>query len=208
MGQPRLGVLILSNMKKFQGGMVQFFIAVSIIGLCLSGCVELGGGGSDRNESGDVVVGLTDAASDFIKYEVQVVSLVLTKKGGGLVQVLPAKTTVDFAQYVEITEFLTAATLPAGRYVKATMHLDYQNADIRVADPSGDAVRVDTGNILTENGQSVGTFSVAVELQGRNSLFIAAGIPAHLTLDFDLGASNQVDFSNLTDPILPIRHCP
>jgi hypothetical protein len=112
---------------------------------------------------------------------------------------------VDFAQYVEMTEFLTAVTIPAGRYLKATLYLDYQNADIRVADSSGDPVPVDTNNILAENGVQISTLSVPVQLQGRNSLFIAPGIPAHLTLDFDLGASNQVDFTDPADPILTVK---
>jgi hypothetical protein len=205
MGQLCRGGLIFSNLKNLPGIMVQLFIAASIIGLCLSGCVDLGGGGSNKNDNGDVVVGLTDAASDFIKYEVQIVSLILTKQGGGVVQVLPANTTVDFAQYVDMTEFLTAATIPAGRYLKATLSLDYQNADIRVADHSGDPVPVDTNNILAENGVPISTLSVTVQLQGRNSLFIAPGIPAHLTLDFDLGASNQMDFTDPTDPILTVH---
>ena len=205
MGQPYRTGSIFFDSKKVSKSIVQFFIALSIFGLYLSGCVDLGGGGSGKSDSGDVVVGLTDAASDFLKYEVQVVSLTLKRNNGAIVQALPVRTTVDFAQYVEMTEFLTAATIPAGQYISATMHIDYQKADILVADSSGNPVAVADQNILNENDVPISTISISVHLKGRNSLFIAPGLPAHLTLDFDLGASNQVDLSHPEDPILRVR---
>ena len=205
MGQLYRNSSIFFDWKQVSKSIVLFVIAVSISGLYMSGCVDLGGGGSDKSESGEVVVGLTDAASDFLKYEVQVVSLTLKKKNGAIVQTLPVSTRVDFAQYVEMTEFLTAATISAGQYTKATLHLDYQDADIRVADTSGNPIPVEAHNILDENDAPVGIISISVHLQGRNSLFIAPGLPAHLTLDFDLGASNLVDLSDPDDPILTVR---
>lgn len=205
MGKQIVRSLTFIDLKTIVHSIVHLFIAVAIFGIGLSGCFESGGGGSDSSDSGEVVIGLTDAASDFIKYEVQVVSLILTKQNGAVVEALPVLTSVDFAQYVEMTEFLTAATIPVGRYVKATLKLDYLNAVIQVADNSGEPVPVDTENILDENGVPISTLSVSVHLRGRNALVIAPGIPAHLTLDFDLGASNQVDLTDPTDPILTVK---
>ena len=37
-----------------------------------------------------------------------------------MVETLPATTRIDFAQYVDLTEFFTAATIPNGDYVAAT----------------------------------------------------------------------------------------
>jgi hypothetical protein len=113
--------------RKLSGFVVLLFVAVTIFGIGLSGCSESGGGGSagpESSESGQVVIGLTDAESDFVKYEIDVVSLTLTKQNGAVVDALPMATRVDFAQYAEMTEFLTAATVPVGRYVKATLELD------------------------------------------------------------------------------------
>jgi len=42
-------------------------------------------------------------------------------------------------------------------------------------------------------------------LEGRNSLLIAPGIPAHLTLDFNLNASNKVEFDLSGSPILTVQ---
>ncbi len=56
----------------------------------LGGC----GGGSVEGESGDVWVGLTDAAGDFATYTVDVTAITLTKANGEVVETLPLQTTV------------------------------------------------------------------------------------------------------------------
>ena len=147
---------------------------------------------------GEVVIGLTDAEGDFASYTVDVLSLTLTRANGAVVETLPLATRVDFAQYTELTEFLTAATVPNGVYVKASMVLDYSDADIWVENAVGDAVRVN--NILDTDGMAVTQLDVAVNLDGRNKLLVAPGIPSHLTLDFDLKASNSVSFDGAGVP--------
>jgi hypothetical protein len=124
---------------------------------------------------------------------VDVLSLTLTKKNGAVVEVLPVKTRVDFAQYTDMTEFLTAATVPTGEYVSAQVTLDYSSADIQVEDESGQAVRVDS--IVDENGNPIKTLTLDVSLESHDSLIIAPDIPASLNLDFDLAASNTVRFT-------------
>lgn len=160
----------------------------------LSGC-----GGDNNNEPSQVIVGLTDAPGDFLKYSVGVKSLTLTRANGAIVSVLPNSATVDFTQYTEMTEFFTVATVPSGRYVKATMTLDYSNASIQV-EKNGvatDAVARDN------NGDLITTLEVNVTLSNANSLVIAPGVPSHLALDFDLASSNSVDLTPTT-PIVTV----
>jgi hypothetical protein len=102
-----------------------------------------------------------------------------------------------------MTEFLTAATVPSGLYTKAVMTLDYRNADIQVEDADGKAVPV--GTVLDEDGNPITTLEVSVHLEGINKLLIVPGIPAHLTLDFDLKASNQVEFDNNDEPSVTVK---
>jgi len=154
-------------------------------------------------EEGEIVISLTDAAGDFVSYTVDVSSLNLKKANGAVVEALPLSTRIDFAQYTEMTEFLTAATVPSGTYVQATMTLDFQNADIRAEDASGNTVKVT--NIIDEEGSAISTLEVSVQLEDRNSLTIIPGVPVHLMIDFDLQASNQVDFTNLEDPVLTVE---
>ncbi|HHH35894.1 MAG TPA: metallophosphoesterase [Gammaproteobacteria bacterium] len=156
-------------------------------------------GGSDGDSAaadGQVVIGLTDGEGDFASYTVDVLSLTLTRANGSVVETLPVQTRIDFAQYTDMTEFVTAATIPSGAYVKAVMTVDYSNADIQVENAAGDIVPVPLDHILDEDGNAVTTLDLSVRLEGRKRLVIVPGVPAHLTLDFDLAASNRVSFDD------------
>ena len=136
--------------KQFSGRFWIAILAICLVAVGLTACFESGSGSSA--DSGEVVIGLTDAESNFVKYEVDVVSLTLTKANGAVVDALPLATRVDFAQYVEMTEFLTVATVPVGRYIKATLTLDYQSADIQAENADGNAVPVET---MTDSKQAL-----------------------------------------------------
>lgn len=146
-----------------------------------------------KEEQGDIIIGLTDAQGDFIAYNVDVAKLTLTKANGTVVDTLPETTRIDFAQYVDMTEFLTAATIPSGVYTKATLTLDYTNADIQVEAADGSAQKVTT--IVDSNGNALQQVDVSVQLTDRNRLAIVPGVPAVITFDFDLAATNKVEFT-------------
>ncbi len=177
-----------------------------IIGLLMSGfLVTACGGNSDGDsaaslEKGEVVLSLTDAEGDFEKYEVEIRSIRLTKQNGDIVETLPETTRIDFAQYVEMEEILTTASIPLGRYTEATMVLDYTNADIQVevGEVSKPAV------VQDENGNALGTLEVRVKLDTKRPLVVAPGLIAHLSLDFDLNATHEVD-TGLTPPVVTVR---
>ncbi len=186
------------------GGLFALFLAASLI---LGGC---GGAGSNDNngsgteeDSGVINISLTDAAGDFVSYTVDVLSLTLTKANGDVVETLPVQSRIDFAQYTDMTEFLTAATVPSGVYVKGSITLDYSNADIWVEGTDGNAVKVNT--ILDTDGNPVSTMEASVRLEGRNRLVIAPGIPMHLSLDFDLEASNTIEFDDQGNPTQTVQ---
>ncbi len=178
-----------------------------LLALSLGGCGGGGGGepssssGGGQTPSGEVVIGITDGEGDFISYSVDIVSITLTKTNGAAVETLPLRTRVDFAQYTEMTEFVTAATIPSGVYTSATIRLDYSNADIRVEDAIGQAV---AGAVIDQNGQPITTLDLTVKLDDRRALLIIPGIPAHLTLDFNLKASNTVDTS-VNPPVVTVQ---
>src|SRR5262245_62018422 len=113
-----------------------------VFSLILSAC---GGGGGDSSAAtspttqscdpsscGTVFLSLTDADGDFLGYTVDVVSLTLKKANGAVVETLPVTTRVDFAQLVDLTEFVTAAMIPNGTYVEGSIRLDYSNAEVTV----------------------------------------------------------------------------
>lgn len=171
--------------KKLGLPIMFLFIALSV----LSGCS--GSSGKDE-EKGEVTISLTDAEGDFVTYAVDVKSITLTRANGTEIETLPATTTVDFAQYVDLTELITAASVPLGAYTKATMVLDYSTADIRVENSAGETVNV--SSIKDADGNDITELEVSVYLENTNKLVIAPGLISHLALDFDLKSSNTVTF--------------
>jgi uncharacterized protein DUF4382 len=197
-------LMIVNDWKRWMKRCV--WVCVMTAGIAVAGCSGGGGGGSDTPTAttGQAVVSMTDAAGDFLSYTVDVQSLTLTKQNGSVVETLPLTTRVNFADYVEMTEFFTAATIPSGTYTSARMRLDFSSADIQVEDANGNAVSVPAGNIRDGNGTPITTLDVEVKFDDRRTLFIAPGIPAHLTLDFNLQASNTADLT-VSPPVVTVK---
>lgn len=140
---------------------------------------------------GTLLLGLTDNDGDFLSYTVDVVSLTLTNSSGATVEVLPASTRIDFADYVDLTELVTASLVPPGAYVAGTIRLDYSAADVFV-EAAGDAK---PASVIDPDGMPLGQAEFHIELSDRHQLVITRGRPALLTVDFDLAASHQVDIA-------------
>src|SRR6266699_1506792 len=156
-------------------------------------------------DEGVVAIGLTDARGDFLTYTVDVTSLTLAKADGTFVQTLPQRTRIDFAQIVDLTEFMTAATIPADTYVSATLNVDYTNADIRVDDGTGTPVAVPSANIRDRLNNPVTTLSMSVTLDNARQLVIAPLVSSLLDLDFNLAALNLVDMSDPANPVVTVN---
>ena len=176
------------------------FVAVSLVTVAVAfglyACRNL------TDEEGVVAIGLTDAPGDFLSYTVDVTSLTLAKADSTVVvQTLPQRTRIDFAQIVDLTEFVTGATIPAGNYVSATLQVDYTNADIQVDDGTGTPVAVALTNILDTQNRPVRTMSMTVTLDNARQLVIAPLRPSLLDLDFNLAASNFVDMSGINPAV-------
>jgi hypothetical protein len=163
-----------------------------------------GGTGAPTASTGQALISVTDAAGDFLSYTVNVQSVTLTKQDGTVVETLPLTTRINFADYVHLTEFLTAATIPPGTYSSARMLLDFSTADLQVEDASGNSVSVPTANIRDANSNPITTLEVVVQFDNLRPFIIAAGVPAHLTLDFDLRASNTTDLT-VTPPVVTVK---
>lgn len=176
------------------------------LSLMMAACGGDGGGEStssanttpqacDAATCGTVFLSITDADGDFLSYSVDVVSLTLKRANGAVVETLPLATRVDFAQLVELTEFVTAATIPNGTYVEGSIRLDYSNAEVTV-EVNGEPR---AAQVVDANGQPLGVVDLRILLDNRNNVFIAPGRPSWLELDFDLAASHAVDVT--TTPV-------
>ncbi len=146
---------------------------------------------STHGECGTVLLGLTDDDGDFLNYTVDVVSLTLETANGRVVETLPRSTRINFAEYVDVTELLTAVTVPPATYVAGTITLDYESAEVFVeeAGESKPALVVD------EAGEPLTEAAISVSLSNRDRLIVTRGRPAFMQLDFDLEASHTVDLT-------------
>lgn len=142
-------------------------------------------------DCGTVYIGLTDADGDFLNYTVDVVSLTLIKGNGTVVNALPVRQRVDFAQLVDMTELVTAATIPSGTYVRAAMRLDYAGQEVSVELNGAPAA----ATVVDGNGQPLGVVDFNIRLDNRNHVVVMPGRPAFLQLDFDLAASHTVNLA-------------
>lgn len=136
-------------------------------------------------------VSLTDAEGDFLQYEVEVKSIQLIKQNGATVNVLPRSSTVDFAQYVDVSEFLTALEVPSGRYLSLSMTLDFSKASILVQDENGITI---TATPIGVDQEELTLTDLDIRFSDRNGFSMVPGVPLHIMLDFDLDASNTIEF--------------
>lgn len=179
--------------------------ATGFAALALSGCG--GSGGSDSagapapaTDNGTLLVSVTDADGDFVSYSVDVLSVTLERRGGGTVEVLPARTRIDFAQLTDLSDLLSVATLAPGDIVGGTLRLDYTNAEVFV-EVGGEVVRA---NVVGATGVPLGVTELDIELPARQHLVITRGRAALLALDFDLAASHEVNVG-AAPPIVTAR---
>jgi hypothetical protein len=141
-------------------------------------------------EKTSLMLSLTDAEGDFLSYTVTVSELELTMVNGTVVQVLPEQTTVDFAQYVEISELLSVGEVPVGAYQSASLTLDYSDAEIIVQAENGDAIEAVA---VDSEGATLAELEVDLEFMHRSGFVLTPRRIAFLTLDFDLDASHQIE---------------
>lgn len=147
------------------------------------------GNPATHDECGTVIIGLTDADGDFLNYTVDVLSIELETASGRTVETLPRKTRINFADYVDLTEIVSAQLIPPATYVAGTIRLDYSDAEVYVeADgESKDAV------VRDRDGNILGQTALKIHLSNRNQLRITRRKASLLQLDFDLAASHTVD---------------
>ncbi len=170
----------------------------------LSAC---GGGGSSSpsatpvsvdppagdEEQAELLISLTDAEGDFLTYLVDVTGMTLTHTNGAVVNVLPETTSVDFAQYVDVSEMLTVASVPFGTYESMDLSLDFSSAQITVQDEAGQPI---VAAVVDEAGDPVTQLDVTLTFNGNEAFVLRPSMIPHLTLDFDLDASNDVEITD------------
>lgn len=182
-------------------------LRLALLGLVAALAAACGGGDSGGMQAGScsdcgtALLTITDAEGDFLGYQVELTSLTLKKASGAVVQTLPVSSAIDFAELVELSEVLSVGQIPTGRYVAATLGVDFTNADIVVEGADGNPVQVTP---VDAAGQPLGQVELTVQLDNRRQLMINRGRLAHLAFDLDLAASNTVDLAAGTVTVTPV----
>ncbi|HJS89903.1 MAG TPA: DUF4382 domain-containing protein [Steroidobacteraceae bacterium] len=199
-----MSIVSVNRIRSVIGRAFTSWVLCALTALALAGC---GSGSSSSSSSsvstsqqscsgcGTAMVSITDQPGDFVSYLVNVDSLTLTRADGTVVQTVPVKTQVDFAQLVNLSEIVSADQIPSGRYVSAALTLDYAGATIVLDSGSGE-VTVPAADILDATGQPLtGPVTLKLSLSSDEQLIITAGTIANLALDFNLLASNTVNLA-------------
>jgi hypothetical protein len=168
------------------------FICALVFSLVAAGCHR-------NNLTSGYAIGwftLTNEPAEFASYIVTIDSVVLTGKTLGAITVVDIPELVDFTKLKDVSELWSSASVPNDTYTSATITLDYTAAQISVlvnGAPQQATVVGPTG------AAGVTTLSVTVNFDPVN---LAYSIPTYATtsgfrlaLDFDLAASNRVDFT-------------
>jgi hypothetical protein len=154
------------------------------------------------NGSAVVTMTATPSSDNFLAYRVALDAVQLqTSNGTKTVKIMPAGTTVDFVNLLNLSEVVGIPTVAKGTYTSAVITLDYSGAQIVYDDGSIDGVALSP---VGPGGQAVGQVSVSVNLDPSNPFRIAAKSAAQLALNFNLAASNLVNLSAKTVTVTPM----
>lgn len=170
------------------------------IPLLTAGLIACGGGNNSEqttpdeqaqlNEQGELMVALTDAEGSFSAYAVDVLSVKMIKANGAEVETVPLTSRINFADYTDVTEFFTVATIPEGVYTSASLTLDYSAADIVITDADAQSYDAEVQDV---DGNPITQLTMSVSFGSDKPVVISKGVPAAVTLDFDLEASNTIE---------------
>jgi hypothetical protein len=137
---------------------------------------------------------VTDEPANFASYIVNIDSVVLTGVANGAVSVVTIPETVDFTKLKDVSELWASASIPNDTYTSATITVDYTSANISVIVNGAPQ----QATVVNSSGTAVTTIAVTVTLDPVNQAFIiptyATTSGIRLAIDFDLAASNSVDY--------------
>jgi len=183
------------------------FILSGIAAAVLLASCGGGGGSSDSSaeaqQKSQLQVAITDAPGDFLAYTIDITSISLKKANGTEVETIPVTSRIDLTQYTDMTELFNVLTVPTGTYSEVELNVDYSNAEILIEGNNGSEV---TPTLVDSDGNAVSTMALQLQFPNQEPFEVKPGVPAQLSIDFDLNASNVVDVVNSKVTVEPILY--
>lgn len=150
---------------------------------------------------------LSGTPGDFTSYIVNVNSLSLTgtANGAGITVFQPSNAEiVDFTKLNNVSELISAASMPNDTYTAASIVLDYTNANISVM-VNGVPTKA---NVVDTTGKAVTTQTINITFDANNRPIIqptyGSSSAVRMAINFDLAASNVVNMST-SPPTVTIK---
>jgi hypothetical protein len=133
-----------------------------------------------------ITMGGEGRSPDFASYVVILDSISLTRSDGTLITTLQVPQQVDLAKVSDLAEMVEAPAAPDGTYTKATLALDFTNAQVWVNE-NGKPVLATVSEV---SGSP--TYVITVNFDPSHPLVINRGVSQRLHISFDLAASNTI----------------
>ena len=152
---------------------------------------------------GTPVVTLTAQRGHFLSYIVSIDEIEMTRKDGTVVELPMVSQRVDLANLGNLTQLLGAPALGIGTYVSATFFVDYESAVVYV-----DAGGVASATTLTDGSTATTPTidTITVKFDPNNPLIISNQQSSTVNFNFDLDASNTIDYAGGTAPATVVVH--
>jgi trimeric autotransporter adhesin len=154
------------------------------------------------NGTAVVTLTATPSADTFLTYRVGLTSVALQSSSGTSgAQALPAGTTVDLANLVDLSEVLGAPALAKATYTAVVVTVDYSSAQIVYDDGSVNGLALSP---VGANGQALGQVTLTLDLDPSAKFSVTSNSISRLALDFKLAASNVVNATAKTVTVTPL----
>ena len=180
---------VISPIRKRAAALIFALVFSVVVAACHNNNLDSGFG------IGFTTVTAQPGGGPFAAYMVTIDSVVLTGLVNGPVTVVDIPEIVDFTKLTNISELWDSASIPTDTYTQATITIDYTSANIAVLVNGAPQ----QATVVDSSGAAVTQISVTVNLDPVNYAYVlptfATTAAIRLAINFDLGASNLVDFS-------------
>jgi hypothetical protein len=130
----------------------------------------------------------TNSGGQFSSYNVTVASITLTEQNGTVVSFSPTVQQIDLVRLADISELVSAYSVPYGTYKSAALLLDYSAASVSVI-VDGKPV---AASIAGPGNTALGQVNVVVTFDPANPLVVTLQKATPVRMNFDLQAFNSI----------------
>ncbi len=140
----------------------------------------------------------TNSGAKFVNYTVAVDSITLTEQNGTVVSFTPVAQQIDLVKLADISELVSAYSVPYGTYKSAAILLDYSA-------PATISVNIDGKPVVASYtgpaGAAIGQVNIVVTFDPASPLVIGLQKASPVRINFDLLAFNSISTAKSTPAV-------